>query len=146
LIRRSRLGLALRSIGESEEAASHTGINVSAVKTLVFALSAVFVAGAGAAMARRWGYVDPYIAFDYLYSFTAVAMAVFGGVGRFEGPILGAVAFAFLRELLITRFPYIYMLVMGLVLVVTILFLPQGLIELATKAPWRRLRGQREPA
>jgi len=146
LIRRSRVGLALRSIGESEEAAAHAGINVSAVKTMVFALSAVFVAAAGAAMARRWGYVDPYIAFDYLYSFTAVAMAVFGGVSRFAGPILGAVAFAYMRELLITRFPYIYMLVMGLVLVVTILFLPQGLVELATKAPWRRLRGPREPA
>lgn len=146
LIRRSRIGLALQSIGEGEDAAAHIGINVSAVKTIVFALSAVFVGAAGAAMATRWTYVDPYMAFDYTYSFTAVAMAVFGGTGRFEGPILGAVAFAFLRELLITRFPYIYMMVMGLVLVVTILYLPQGLIELAGKAPWRRLRGQREPA
>lgn len=146
LLRRSRVGLALQSIGQAEDAAAHTGINVSLVKTFVFALSAVFVGAAGAAMATRWGYVDPYIAFDYLYSFTAVAMAVFGGLGRFEGPILGAVVFAFLRELLITRFPYIYMLVMGSVLVVTILYLPEGLIELAGKAPWRRLRGRREPA
>jgi branched-chain amino acid transport system permease protein len=146
LLRRSRFGLALQSIGQGEDAAAHIGINVSVVKTIVFALSAVFVGAAGAAMATRWGYVDPYIAFDYLYSFTAVAMAVFGGLGRFQGPILGAVVFAFLRELLITRFPYIYMLVMGLVLVVTILYLPEGLIELASKAPWRRLRGRREPA
>jgi len=145
-IRRSRVGLALQAIGEGEEAAAHTGINVSGVKTMVFALSAVFIGAAGAAMARRWGYVDPYIAFDYLNSFTAVAMAVFGGTGRFEGPILGAVVFALLRELLITRFPYVYMLVMGLVLVVTILYLPQGLVELAGKMPWRRLRGPREPA
>jgi branched-chain amino acid transport system permease protein len=145
-LRRSRIGLALRSIGESEEAAAHTGINVSLVKTIVFAFSALFVGAAGAAMATRWGYVDPYIAFDYLYSFTAVAMAVFGGLGRFEGPILGAVAFAMLRETLITRFPYIYMLVMGGVLVVTILYLPQGLIQLIGKSPWRRLRGHREPA
>jgi branched-chain amino acid transport system permease protein len=86
------------------------------------------------------------MAFDYLYSFTAVAMAVFGGLGRFEGPILGAVVFAFLRELLITRFPYVYMLVMGSLLVVTILYLPQGLVQLAQISPWRRLRGTREPA
>jgi branched-chain amino acid transport system permease protein len=145
-LRRSRIGLALRSIGESEEAAAHTGINVSLVKTIVFAFSALFVGAAGAAMATRWGYVDPYIAFDYLYSFTAVAMAVFGGLGRFEGPILGAVAFAMLRETLITRFPYIYMLVMGGVLVVTILYLPQGLIQLISTSAWRRLRGHREPA
>jgi branched-chain amino acid transport system permease protein len=146
LVRRSRIGLALQSIGQAEDAAAHSGINVSLVKTFVFALSAVFVGGAGAAMATRWGYVDPYIAFDYLYSFTAVAMAVFGGLGRFQGPILGAVAFAFLRELLITRFPYVYMLVLGSVLVITILFLPGGLIELGGKSPWRRLRGNREPA
>ncbi|MCX6070228.1 MAG: branched-chain amino acid ABC transporter permease [Chloroflexi bacterium] len=146
LIRRSRVGLALQAIGEGEDAAAHTGINVSAVKTFVFALSAVFAGAAGAAMATRWGYVDPYIAFDYLFSFTAVAMAVFGGLGRFEGPILGAVVFAFLRELLITRFPYVYMLVMGSVLVVTILYLPQGLVQLAQKSTWRRLRGHREPA
>jgi branched-chain amino acid transport system permease protein len=146
LIRRSRVGLALQAIGEGEDAAAHTGINVSAVKTFVFALSAVFAGAAGAAMATRWTYVDPYIAFDYLFSFTAVAMAVFGGLGRFEGPILGAVVFAFLRELLITRFPYVYMLVMGSVLVVTILYLPQGLVQLAEKSTWRRLRGHREPA
>jgi branched-chain amino acid transport system permease protein len=146
LIRRSRIGLALQSIGEGELAAAHTGINVSAVKTIVFALSAVPVGAAGAAMATRWTYVDPYMAFDYLYSFTAVAMAVFGGLGRFEGPILGAVVFAFLRELLITRFPYVYMLVMGSLLVVTILYLPQGLVQLAQISPWRRLRGTREPA
>jgi branched-chain amino acid transport system permease protein len=146
LIRRSRVGLALQAIGEGEDAAAHTGINVSAVKTFVFALSAVFAGAAGAAMATRWGYVDPYIAFDYLFSFTAVAMAVFGGLGRFEGPILGAVVFAFLRELLITRFPYVYMLVLGSVLVVTILYLPQGLVQLGQKSTWRRLRGHREPA
>jgi branched-chain amino acid transport system permease protein len=145
-IRRSRVGLALQSIGQAEDAAAHIGINVSGVKTLVFALSAVFAGAAGAAMATRWGYVDPYIAFDYLYSFTAVAMAVFGGLGTFHGPILGAIVFAFLRELLITRFPYIYMLVLGSVLVITILYLPEGLTELASKVPWRRLRGNREPA
>jgi branched-chain amino acid transport system permease protein len=146
LMRRSRLGLALQSIGESEEAAAHTGINVSAVKTIVFAISAIFPGAAGAAMATRWGYVDPYIAFDYLFSFTAIAMAVFGGMGRFGGPVIGAVVFALMRETLITRFPYVYMLAMGLVLVVTILYLPQGLVQLAQKSTWRRLRGHREPA
>ncbi len=142
LLRRSRLGLALQAIGEAEDAAAHIGINVSAVRTFVFALSAVFAGAAGAAMATRWGYVDPYIAFDYTYSFTAITMAVFGGLGTVQGPVLGAVVFAFLREMLITRFPYIYMLAMGVVLVVTILYLPQGLTQLLLMAagPLRRIR------
>ncbi len=146
LLRRSRLGLALQCIGECEDAAAHTGINVSVVKTVVFALSGVFVGAAGAAMATRWTYVDPYIAFDYMYSFTPVVMAVFGGMGQFHGPILGAVVFALLREILITRFPYYYMFVLGLVLVVTILYLPQGLVGLRREWPWRGMRGNRESA
>ena len=59
LIRRSRIGLALQSIGEGEDAAAHIGINVSAVKTIVFALSAVFVGAAGAAMAKSTRCLKP---------------------------------------------------------------------------------------
>lgn len=133
LIRRSRVGLALRSIGECEEAAAHIGINVNALKTLIFAVSAIFMGAAGSIIATRWTYVDPYIAFNPLYSFMAVLMALFGGLGHPYGPILGAVIFAYLEELLITRFPYYYMLIFGIVLIITVLFLPEGLIGLMGK-------------
>lgn len=143
LVRRSRIGLALQSIGEREEAAAHMGVNTSALKTIVFALSAVFVGAVGAAMATRWTYVDPYIAFDKLLSFTPVLMAVFGGVGQFYGPILGAVVIASLEEVLITRFPYYYMLILGSLLVVTVLYLPEGLAPFVAKLQNRILRGNR---
>jgi len=133
LIRRSRFGLALQSIGEDEQAAAHVGVNVNPLKTTVFAVSAVFMGAAGAIMATRWSYVDPYIAFNPLFSFMAVLMAIFGGLGRFYGPILGAVIIAYLEETLITRFPYHYMLIFGLVLVATIVYLPGGLVALAPK-------------
>ena len=130
LIRRSKFGLALQSIGESEEAAAHIGINVTLLKVVTFAISAVFMGAAGAIIATRWTYVDPYIAFNYLYSFMTVLMAIFGGMGQFYGPILGAAVIAYLEEILITRFPYYYMLLFGLILVVVILFLPNGLVGL----------------
>ena len=133
LIRRSRFGLALQSIGEDEQAAAHVGVNVNPLKTVVFAVSAVFMGAAGAIMATRWSYVDPYIAFNPLYSFMAVLMAIFGGLGQFYGPILGAVIIAYLEETLITRFPYHYMLIFGIVLVATILYLPGGVVGLAPK-------------
>jgi branched-chain amino acid transport system permease protein len=133
LIRRSRYGLALQSIGEDELAAAHVGVNVNPLKTVIFAVSAAFMGAAGAIMATRWSYVDPYIAFNPLFSFMAVLMAIFGGLGQFYGPILGAVIFAYLEETLITRFPYHYMLIFGLVLVATILYLPGGLVALAPK-------------
>jgi len=142
LIRRSRFGLALQSIGENEDAAAHTGINVNALKTIAFAISAVFVGAAGAIMATRWTYIDPYIAFNPLFSFMPVLMAIFGGMRRFYGPILGAAIFAYLEEILITRFPYYYMLIFGTILVVTILYLPDGLIGLIQKVQRRISGGQ----
>jgi len=142
LIRRSRFGLALRSIGEYEDAAAHTGVNVDALKTITFAISAVFIGAAGAIMATRWTYIDPYIAFNPLFSFMPVLMAIFGGMGQFYGPILGAAIFGYLEEILLTKFPYYYMLIFGIILIVTILYLPEGLVGLVQKL-WRRISGGR---
>jgi len=136
LIRRSKYGLALQSIGEDEEAAAHTGINETVLKTIVFASSAIFIGAAGSIMATRWTYIDPFIAFDSLFSFMPVLMAIFGGLGQFYGPIIGAAIFAYLEELLLTRFPYYYMLTFGIILVVAILYLPSGLVGLVEK--WRK--------
>jgi branched-chain amino acid transport system permease protein len=135
-IRHSKYGLALQSIGEDEEAAAHTGINVTVLKTIMFAVSALFMGAAGAIMATRWTYIDPYIAFNPLFSFMPVLMAIFGGMGQFYGPILGAAIFAYLEEVLLTKFPYYYMLIFGIILVVAILYLPGGLVGLAQK--WRK--------
>jgi len=135
-IRRSRYGLALQSIGEYEEAAAHIGVNVTAVKVITFAISGLFMGAAGAIMATRWTYVDPYIAFNPLLAFMPVLMAIFGGVGGLHGPVLGAAVFAYLEEVLITRFPYYYMLLFGIVLVVVVLYLPNGLVGLIQE--WRK--------
>ncbi|MCX7911531.1 MAG: branched-chain amino acid ABC transporter permease [Dehalococcoidales bacterium] len=132
-IRRSRYGLALESIGEHEEAAAHIGINVTMVKVIIFAISAVFVGMTGSIMAMRWTYIDPYISFDPNLTFLPVLMAIFGGTRQMYGPIIGAVVFAYLEEILLTRFPYYYMLIFGIVLAATILYLPNGLVGVVQK-------------
>jgi branched-chain amino acid transport system permease protein len=137
VIRHSRFGLALQSIGEYEEAAAHIGINVTALKISTFAISAFFMGAAGAIMATRWTYIDPRIAFNPLISFLPVLMAIFGGVGQLFGPILGAAIFTYLEEILITRFPYHYMLIFGIIMVIAILYLPEGLVGLIQKL-WKR--------
>jgi branched-chain amino acid transport system permease protein len=53
-------------------------------------------------------------------------MAIFGGMGQLYGPIIGAAIFTYLEELLITRFPYYYMLIFGVTMLVVIRFMPQG--------------------
>jgi branched-chain amino acid transport system permease protein len=140
LIRRSKFGLALRSIGENEEAAAHRGINVTMVKVITFAISAFFMGATGAIMATKWTYIDPYVAFNPLFSFLPVLMAIFGGMNQLYSPIIGAVIFTYLEEILTTRLPYYYMLIFGLVLVVAIRYLPDGLVGLVPRLirRWRK--------
>jgi branched-chain amino acid transport system permease protein len=81
LVQRSRLGFALRVIGQDETVAKHAGINTTLAKLSMFALSSVFMSVTGAVMAPRWTYIDPNIAFNPLVSFQVVIMALLGGVG-----------------------------------------------------------------
>jgi branched-chain amino acid transport system permease protein len=141
-IRRSRYGLALQGIGENEEAASHSGVHVTALKIIIYALSALFMGAAGAIMATRWTYIDPKIAFNPLISFMPVLMAIFGGIRPLCGPMIGAAIFTYLEEFLITRFPYYYMLIFGIIMVMAILYMPDGLLGLAQRT-WRRIQGRR---
>jgi branched-chain amino acid transport system permease protein len=140
LIKHSRFGLALQSIGECEEAAAHTGVNVTALKIMTFAVSAFFMGAIGAVMATRWTYVDPRIAFNPVLSFMPVLMAIFGGMGQLYGPVMGAVIFTYLEEFLITRFPYYYMLIFGIIMLAAILYLSDGLVGLTQKL-WNRVSG-----
>jgi branched-chain amino acid transport system permease protein len=141
-IRNSKYGLALQSIGEQEEAATHIGINVTVVKVTTFVISAFFMGATGAIMATRWTYIDPYIAFNPLYSFMPVLMAIFGGVGQLYGPILGAFVLTYLEEILLTRFSYYYMLLFGIILIISVLYLPNGLVGLIQKWRIRTLAGK----
>jgi len=134
MISESRFGLALRGIGENEEAAAHVGINVTLLKIITFAISAVFMGATGALMATRWTYVDPSIGFNPLISFLPVLMAIFGGTSRIYGPIMGAAIFTLLQEFLITEYPYQYMLLFGATLIIVVLYLPDGLAGLIDKA------------
>jgi len=146
LFQRSRYGLALQSIGEYEEAAAHSGINVVRTKVFTFAVSAIFMGMAGAIIATRRTYIDPYIAFNLNQSFLPVLMAMFGGMGNLVGPVLGAALFTYIGEILLTRFPDLYMLIFGVVLIVAILFMPNGVLGLAQQL-WRKIRGgRRAPA
>ncbi len=141
-LKHSKFGLALQSIGESEEAAAHTGVNVTRVKVMTFAISAFFMGLVGATMTMRWQYIDPATAFDIRLSFMPVLMAIFVGMGELYGPVTGAAVFSFLEEILTTKFPYYYMLLFGATMLVVILFMPHGVEGVISK--WRKKRDTRE--
>jgi len=138
LIKHSKYGLALLSIGQEEDAAAHTGVNVVMLKVITFAVSAFFMGTAGSIMATKWTYIDPGIAFNPFFSFMPVLMAIFGGMGQLYGPVLGATLFTYLEEFLITRLPELYMLIFGAILVIAIVYLPDGLVGLINKW-WKRI-------
>ena len=129
-VRRSRLGWALRAIGEDETVARHIGINATAVKVLVFGLSAAIMAVTGAIIAPRWTSIDPSIAFDPLISFEVVIMALLGGIGEIWGPALGAVPLVLLSEYLAGKFPYHFTIIVGLCFIAIVYFLKTGIAGL----------------
>ncbi len=146
LIRRSRHGLALQSIGEYEEAAAHSGINIVRTKIVTFAVGSLFMGMAGAIIATRRAYIDPGIAFSMNNTFLPVLMAMFGGMTNLIGPVIGAAVFTYIGEILLTRFPDLYMLIFGVVLILAIVFMPNGIVGLVQDV-WRKLRGgRRAPA
>jgi len=132
-IRRSRLGLAMQSIGGNEEAAAHMGINTTMVKVITFAISAIFMGAAGATLAARIVFVDPTMAFNLNYSFMPVLMAIFGGLGQLYGPVIGAPIFALLQYWLSANFARYYSLIFGIILIIAIVYMPGGLAGLLPK-------------
>ena len=135
LIGRSRLGLALRVIGDDEVVARHVAINTTTAKLVLFAVSAGFISATGAVMAPRWTYIDPNIAFNPLVSFQVVIMALLGGAGRLHGPILGVVPLVLVSEVLSAHFPQSFLIILGIVFLVTVYFLPDGVAGLIER--WR---------
>jgi branched-chain amino acid transport system permease protein len=137
-VSQSRLGYALRAIGEDETVARHTGINTTYVKVLCFALSASAMALVGAVLALRYPYIDASIAFNNSWSFQVLIAALLGGPGRFWGPLVGAVPLVLLSEFLAGSFPHHFSIALGLCFVVIVYFIPGGLAPLVERY-WHNL-------
>jgi len=141
-LRRSRLGLAMRSIGGNEAAAAHMGIDTTMVKVLTFAITTLFMGVAGATYGAAMSFIDPATAFSLDYSFKPILMAIFGGMGALYGPVIGAIVFPILEFQLSSDFPLYFPIIFGVILVLTVLYLPGGVAvpiqRLGTKL-WTRL-------
>lgn len=130
LLRRSRFGLALMGIGADEQRAQTLGVNTRLIKTAGFALTAAFGGAVGAAMAVRWTYIDPHTVFNPFIGFQTVLIALIGGAVTLWGPLIAAIVFSVLAETLRLQFPQIYMMSLGLLLILCVLYLPGGLASL----------------
>jgi branched-chain amino acid transport system permease protein len=124
---RSRLGLALTAIRDNELAARSNGVNVDRAKLAVYVAAAAGTAMIGAVMFLQRLRISPDSGFS-VNDWTAIVifMVVIGGIGTFEGPILGALIYFGLRETLSQLGPY-YLMILGAVAIAIMLIEPRGL-------------------
>jgi len=132
-VRASRFGLALTGIGSDEQRTQTLGVHTRRVKIAGFALTAAFAGAVGAAMAVRWTYIDPHAVFSPFIGFQTVLIALIGGAASLAGPLVAAIVFSVLAETLRLQLPYAYMIVLGVLLILSVLFMPNGLASL-----WQR--------
>jgi len=130
MVRASRLGLALAGIGADEERTQTLGVNARRAKILGFALSAFFAGAIGAAIAVRWTYIDPTAVFNPFIGFQTVLIAMVGGAHTLIGPLVSSVVFSLLTEFLRLQFPYAFLILLGTLLILLVLYLPGGLASL----------------
>ena len=114
-------------------------MNTRLVKIAGFALIAAFAGAVGAAMSVRWTYIDPATVFNPFIGFQTVLIALIGGALTLWGPLIAAVVFSLLAETLLLQAPQIYMMSLGLLVILCLLYLPGGLASLraATFTQWR---------
>jgi branched-chain amino acid transport system permease protein len=141
-VRANRFGFALAGIGADEERAQTLGVNTRRTKIAGFALSAFFAGALGAAVAVRWIYIEPLAVFNPFIGFQTVLIAMIGGAQTLVGPVASAIVFSLLSEFLRLRFPYAYLLVLGTLLIILVLYLPGGIASLfkRRKLRWRAAR------
>lgn len=128
---RRRTGAALQAIRDDEEAAASVGVRVRPVKFLLFVLAGFGCGAAGALILANTLFVQPNSVFGVQYTAYMIFMVLVGGLGTYEGPIIGAVVFFVIQYEFADQGAW-YLIGLGAVAVAFALFLPRGLWSLVT--------------
>jgi branched-chain amino acid transport system permease protein len=131
-ILRSRLGLALTAIRDNEPAAQSLGVDVLGAKVVVYLVAALGCGLAGAVIYLNLLGVYPESVFSINWTVYMLFIVVIGGIGTIEGPILGTAVFFLLRELL-ADYGVWYLITLGAVAVIIMLWAPGGLWNLVLR-------------
>jgi ABC-type branched-subunit amino acid transport system ATPase component/ABC-type branched-subunit amino acid transport system permease subunit len=129
-IRRNKFGMGLIAIREDEDKAATVGVSTPTYKILAFVASAVFVGMAGAVYGYYIGFIDPLGMFNILLSVQIILSLLLGGRATLWGPVLGAFIIEWLNETSNNEFSggNARLLIFGGLLVLIVMFLPQGII------------------
>lgn len=127
LIMRSRIGLALSAMRDSEEGAAIAGVNTSLVRATTFILASPFIGLVGLMITLQKGRISHISSFSMLdWTIYVLFIVVIGGLGSLEGPIIGTIIFFVLREVL-QNFGVWYLITLGVMAIFIILYEPKGI-------------------
>jgi branched-chain amino acid transport system permease protein len=141
-LERTKTGLYFMAVREDHDAAEALGVNTFRAQMIAIAISGGITATAGTLYAQYLLYIDPDSTFGLLNSVEIMVRPIVGGAGTVLGPVLGSVLLTPLAE--VTRLAFqsysgVYLMWYGLILMVVIIFLPNGLMGLAIKITNRYL-------
>jgi branched-chain amino acid transport system permease protein len=125
---RSRITDIFKAIHEEDSLVRSVGINVTAYRILAFEVGTFFAGISGVLMAHHFGHIDPH-QFDLTTGLYLLIWVVVGGFDTFAGPIIGVTFFTLLGEVM-RVFGAWMPLVYGCILVITLIFIPEGLESL----------------
>jgi branched-chain amino acid transport system permease protein len=128
LIMRSRFGIALQAIRQQEVTANSIGINAAYYKTLALVFSGFFAGLAGALAIWQITFIDPPSAFDITITVSSISMAMLGGLGTVVGPVIGGALLYELSNYLGISYPYIHLMILGVIIMAVVLVVPDGLL------------------
>jgi branched-chain amino acid transport system permease protein len=129
---RSKLGLGMMAVREDEAAARSIGINVFAHRLAAFVLSATLAGFVGAAFAFYHVSYYPSYTFSPEWTFDSLLVAFVGGIGTLAGPLVGAVFFVLIRDILASSLVHVHLIIFGAIFILVVLLLPGGLVEITT--------------
>jgi branched-chain amino acid transport system permease protein len=147
LLVRGKAGAYFLAIREDEDAAETLGIDSLRYKLLAFVVSAFIMGAGGAFYASYYAYLEPNVVFNATnFSLNALIVTLVGGIGRLSGPIVGAAALVLTTEVFIHVFGEGNILVSGILLILVMLFMPEGLVGWLHKMMSRRSASLRRSA
>jgi branched-chain amino acid transport system permease protein len=126
LLLRSKTGAALQALRDDEEAASSLGVRVRPLRFMLFVLAGFGCGAAGALILANTLFIQPQSIFGVQYSAYMIFMVLVGGLGTFEGPILGAIVFFAIQYQFADQGAW-YLIGLGAIAVIFALFMPKGL-------------------
>ncbi len=135
-LKNSSFGLALQAVREDPVSASMAGVPVVRMRVIAWLISALVAGLAGGTFAWYVSVFYPDNVFSSDFSIFAIVFALFGGVATITGPIVGVIILYGVYNLIGFTTPQYFQLIYGLLIMGLVLFLPAGLVSLATRRGW----------